>query len=103
VLRREYSGLFQIIAAFALINASLNYAIQGLWNVDSVFQKLLLATTLICAAIWFAVKRTDWLPAPERQRTDANQQAHGSSRKQGTRKKYQQNLPLYRNKKNNGL
>ena len=75
VLRREYSGLFQIIAAFALINAGLNYVMQGVWNMDSIFQYLLLGTTLICAAIWFVVKRTDWLPAPVRRRNDKDLQS----------------------------
>ncbi|HWR29852.1 MAG TPA: methyltransferase [Negativicutes bacterium] len=66
VIRREYSGFFQIIATFAFMNAMLNYAAQGVLAVHFVFQYLLIAASVICGAIWVIVKRTSWLPAPDR-------------------------------------
>ena len=65
VLRREYSGLFQIIAAFALMNLALNHAATGSWTLDSVFQNLLIEAAVFCGVIWGIVRRTSWLSAPQ--------------------------------------
>jgi protein-S-isoprenylcysteine O-methyltransferase Ste14 len=66
VLRREYSGLFQVIAVFCFMNAALNYVQLDVWAIDLIFRYLLAATVLICGPIWYIVKRTSWLPAPDR-------------------------------------
>ncbi len=66
IVRREYSGLFQVVAVFTLMNAVLNYVARGVWVVDPVFRYLFLTVSVICAAIWYIVKRTSVLPAPDR-------------------------------------
>ncbi len=65
VLRREYSGLFQIVAAFALMNLILHHAATGVWLLDSVFQNLLVEGSVLCGVIWIAVRWTSWLSAPK--------------------------------------
>ncbi len=65
VLRREYSGLFQIVAAFALLNLVLHHAATGEWILDSVFQNILIEASVLCGVIWFAVRWTSWLPSPQ--------------------------------------
>ncbi len=72
VIRREYSGLFQIIAVFSFMNVVLNYVTQGAWVLDLLFQYLLGSITLLCGAIWIVVKRTSWLPAPIRTPSDTS-------------------------------
>lgn len=64
VLRREYSGLFQIVAAFALMNLVLHNAATGEWVLDSMFQNLLIEGSVLCGVIWVAVRWTSWLPSP---------------------------------------
>lgn len=66
VLRREYSGLFQVIAVFCVMNAVLNYVAFDVWAIDLIFQYLLISISLFCGSIWFTIKRTSWLPAPDR-------------------------------------
>jgi protein-S-isoprenylcysteine O-methyltransferase Ste14 len=66
VIRREYSGLFQISAVYLFMNAVLNYAGQGVWFVDSVFKYFFIFVSIVCAITWFIVKRTSRLPAPDR-------------------------------------
>jgi len=61
VMRREYSGLFQIVAVFSFMDAGLNYAVSGSWGIEPIFQYLLTGSTLVCAALWAMVKRTNWL------------------------------------------
>lgn len=65
ILRREYSGLFQVIAAFALMNMVLHHAVTGVWLLDSVFQNLLIEVSVICGVIWVAVRWTSWLSLPQ--------------------------------------
>lgn len=64
VMRREYSGLFQISAVYFLMNGGLNFAAQGIWVMDRFFQNLFIVVAGFCAVIWFVVKKTSWLPAP---------------------------------------
>jgi protein-S-isoprenylcysteine O-methyltransferase Ste14 len=64
VLRREYSGLFQIAAVFSLMNMILHHVERGVWVLDPVFQILLITVTLFCSIIWVVVRWTFWLPAP---------------------------------------
>jgi protein-S-isoprenylcysteine O-methyltransferase Ste14 len=64
VIRREYSGLFQIVAVFSFINGGLNFAAQGSWVMDRFFQYLFIVVSGVCAVIWFLVKKTSLLQAP---------------------------------------
>lgn len=66
IFRREYSGLFQVVSVFSLMNAVLNYVARGVCSVHPVFQYLFLTVSMICAVIWYIVKRTSLLPAPDR-------------------------------------
>jgi protein-S-isoprenylcysteine O-methyltransferase Ste14 len=65
ILRREYSGLFQVIAAFALMNMVLHHAVTGVWVLDSVFMNLLIEGAVLCGMIWLAVYWASWLPSPK--------------------------------------
>jgi len=75
VIRREYSGFFQIIATFTFMNAMLNYATQGVLAVHFIFQNLLIAASVICGAIYVIIKRTSWLPAPDRSNMKTSRKA----------------------------
>jgi hypothetical protein len=65
VLRREYSGLFQIIAAFSLMNLILHHAATGDWVLDSVFQTLMVESSALCGLIWGVIRWTAWLAPPK--------------------------------------
>lgn len=80
VLRREYSGLFQIVAAFAFMNLVLNHSATGDWLIDSVFRNLLIEASLICGVIWGVVRWTAWLPAPRGEVETASRNIHVDSR-----------------------
>ena len=64
VLRREYSGLFQLVLTFAILNARQWQVTTGQWALDPFWAGVLVAGTLIAGGLRFAWKRTRLLEDP---------------------------------------
>jgi len=61
VLRREYSGLFQLVLAFAVLNARQWQLATGHWALSPVWAGLLAAGTLVAGGLRMLRKRTHLL------------------------------------------
>lgn len=64
IVRREYSGLFQIFAAYAIMNVLIRHAVEGKWIMDPFWQKSLSVVTLFCLCVFFLLRQTNFLSAP---------------------------------------
>jgi protein-S-isoprenylcysteine O-methyltransferase Ste14 len=61
VLRREYSGVFQLVLAFAILNARQWQLATGRWTLSPVWAGLLIAGTVIAGSLRILRKRTHLL------------------------------------------
>ena len=61
VLRREYSGLFQLVLAFAVLNARQWQIASGRWTLSPFWAGALVIGTVVAGALRILRKRTHWL------------------------------------------
>ena len=61
VLRREYSGLFQLVLAFAVLNARQWQIASGRWTLSPFWAAALAIGTVVAGTLRILRKRTHWL------------------------------------------